>query len=557
MNILSIVSLLFAAGMLSAGLAALGKYPKRKLNQFFFIFALVGAIWAFTEFGYRQAEGLETAVFWLRGSFIWVFAFPLVIHWILHLSLEEKILKNWLTNIILYVPAAAFAVLNILNPLQPVEANGMWTYLKPEGVWFDVQNGWVALLLLITLTMAIRHYLRETEKKTKRQGLMVLAGVFLGMLPILFDLSQDYFNLIPNFPSISTIGLVFECGFLYIALTGFEKFKLTPFTAMESILSTLTDAVILTTAGGTIVTVNNTALEILGYKESEIVDQPIGTIVGQMWKGDFLPGEDDFGIEMALIAKDQTRIPISLTTSAVPDTEGIDTGIVFVARDLTKRLKAQEELVIANKEKEVLLKEIHHRVKNNLQVISSLLSIQTEYVKDEHAFRVLEESRDRVFSMAVVHELLYQSENLREIDFADYIERLVEHIVYSNNVNKEQISFKLDISGVALDLDTAGYCGLIITELVSNSLFHAFPGNRQGAISVVMRQREDGKYVLAIKDNGVGLPPDFKLEESDSLGLQLVNMITEQLGGEMMIGNGTGAAFTMTFEKPVEEILVT
>ena len=92
-----------------------------------------------------------------------------------------------------------------------------------------------------------------------------------------------------------------------------------------------------------------------------------------------------------------------------------------------------------------------------MQVISSLLSIQTEYVKDEHAFRVLEESRDRVFSMAVVHELLYQSENLREIDFADYIERLVEHIVYSNNVNKEQISFKLDISGVSLDLDTAGY----------------------------------------------------------------------------------------------------
>jgi PAS domain S-box-containing protein len=314
-------------------------------------------------------------------------------------------------------------------------------------------------------------------------------------------------------------------------------------------MSTLTDAVILTTSGGMIVTANRAALDILGYKEVELVDQPIGQVVGQVWKGDFLPGEDDFGIEMALIAKDKKRIPVTLSTSVVSEGIASPQGIVFVARDLTRRVQTQEKLIGALKEREILLKETHHRVKNNLQVISSLLSIQTDYIPDPDAKRVLEESRDRVYSMAVVHELLYQSKDLREIDFQDYTNRLVEQIVYSHNVNPDQVSIQANVADLYLDLDTASYIGLIINELLVNALVHGFPGDRVGEIWLSLVTTEEGQYVLAVTDNGVGLPADFDLKESDSLGLQLVSMIAEQIGSELVIAQEEGTTFSLTFDR--------
>ena len=204
MNLLSLVSLIFSVAMLVFGVYAISKFPNRRLNQVFFFFTLAGAVWAFTEFGYRQAVN---APFWLRGSFLWVFAFPLALHWVLHLSLEEKKIDRWYAYLLLYLPAVIFAVLNFLNPLYLKETFTFgWIIVRPEGVWWAIQDGWTALLLLLTIIMALRHNLRETDKKVKRQAIVVVAGVLLGAAAVLFDISRYYFDFIsPDFPLTVTL----------------------------------------------------------------------------------------------------------------------------------------------------------------------------------------------------------------------------------------------------------------------------------------------------------------------------------------------------------------
>ena len=498
MNIFAFTSLVFSFVIFSIGLTALSNNPNRKLNRVFFLFAVSVFYWSFIEFGFRQAESIETARFWLQAGFLWAFSIPLELHFIYLFAKNEKVLKRKVTYALLYVPAIAAALFTLIEPsaTEPLKVSWGWTYGRPEGILFTILYVWIIGIALFTQYTIIRIYRREMEKTRKRQALFILIGVTVTTLVGLMVIISSNWEL--GIPEFTSVGFMIECGLIFYAMQEFELFKSAPTNATESILSTLTDAVILTSFGGTIDAVNRAALTMLEYKEVELIDQPIGKIIGQVWKGDMLPGEDDYGIEMAFIAKGGRRFPVSLSTSDVPDEEGNPQGIVFVGRDLSKRKSAEEQLIIANKEKAVLLQEIHHRVKNNLQVVSSLLSMQTENIEDERALRALNESRDRVFSMAVVHELLYQAENLQDIDFETYTKSLVEYIFEANKINKKKIVLKVDISGIELDIDTVIQCGLIITELVSNSLFHAFPGDREGEIYVGMAAGENEKFMLIV-----------------------------------------------------------
>ncbi len=221
-----------------------------------------------------------------------------------------------------------------------------------------------------------------------------------------------------------------------------------------------------------------------------------------------------------------------------------------MAIDVTERNRALEKLTASLKEKEVLLKEIHHRVKNNLQVLSSMLRLQAGYIKDPQALELFEESQNRVRTMALIHEKLYQSQDLARIDFADYLRNLTNHLVRSYNGPKE-VALKVDVGEVHLTVETGIPCGLIVNELVSNALKHAFPGDRSGQI-IVSLQRCDGTYVLSVKDDGVGFPKDVDFRNTPSLGLQLVNTLATQLDGTVaLIANGAGTEFRIEF--PVEE----
>lgn len=213
--------------------------------------------------------------------------------------------------------------------------------------------------------------------------------------------------------------------------------------------------------------------------------------------------------------------------------------------DITTSKKAENALRKSLNEKDVLLQEIHHRVKNNMQIISSLLNLQSLYSQSKNMDEIFQESQDRVKAMSLVHEKLYRSKNLEKIDFKEYITSLVSNL--SASYERQSIDFKLDLSNISLDINTAIPCGLIINELVTNSIKHAFPHKKQKAQICIKFFSQGNELKLIISDNGVGLPLDFDIDSAKSLGLQLVYSLIHQLDGDVTIKNDQGTEFEITF----------
>ncbi|MDD3083084.1 MAG: PAS domain S-box protein, partial [Desulfobacterales bacterium] len=223
---------------------------------------------------------------------------------------------------------------------------------------------------------------------------------------------------------------------------------------------------------------------------------------------------------------------------------------LVMIRDITERKNAEERTKASLHEKETMLKEIHHRVKNNMQVISSLLKLQARAVGDDRLKENYKESENRIRSMALVHEMLYRSENLAQVDFKTYINALVRELYRAYNVGESRIHCQLAVEDVALEIEQAVPCGLIINELVSNCLKHAFPEGKSGVIQVFLHAIDDGAVELSVRDNGVGLPPDFDFAKTQSLGLSLVRMLAQyQLHGTVLLNAVQGVEFKITFKE--------
>ncbi|MGH8057749.1 MAG: histidine kinase dimerization/phosphoacceptor domain -containing protein, partial [Candidatus Entotheonellia bacterium] len=238
----------------------------------------------------------------------------------------------------------------------------------------------------------------------------------------------------------------------------------------------------------------------------------------------------------------------------IKDEAGRAYRIAGIAQDISQRRQAEGQLKALLSEKEILLKEIHHRVKNNLQVISSLIDLQADSIEHPQALQAFKESQQRIKSMALIHEQLYQSGNLARIDMAEYIQQLAAISFRTYGVAPAGITLQLTAEEVFLNLDTAIPCGLILNELLSNSLKHAFPGGRPGEITITLCATPEGTYALMVRDTGVGLPKDVDIHRPESLGLQLVSMLTDQLDGTMELDSREGTTFRLTFTELPERV---
>jgi len=219
-----------------------------------------------------------------------------------------------------------------------------------------------------------------------------------------------------------------------------------------------------------------------------------------------------------------------------------------LTEQIEERKKAEEKLATSLEEKSVLLKEIHHRVKNNLQTIISLLYLQSKRVNDKQAIESFQESTRRIYSMALVHEKLYHTENLSQINFGDYIKTMVKKLLEASEVNT-RVDVEFDLQKITLGIDNAIPLGLIVNELITNALKHAYPNREKGSLVVGFRRRLDHNLELVIKDDGIGLPQDFRFQNSDSLGFRLVNILTDQLEGRVSVDSTSGTTVTISFSK--------
>ncbi|ABL00608.1 response regulator [Pelobacter propionicus] len=321
------------------------------------------------------------------------------------------------------------------------------------------------------------------------------------------------------------------------------------------VLAETSPAAIVLFQGENIVYVNPSAERLTGYTEEEL----LGMRYGEWIHDDFKNLVREWVLvrqqEPLALAEYELRYVTkggeerwALFSAGRIDYKGKPAGIATIF-DITGRKRAEEQLRDSLREKEILLHEIHHRVKNNLQIVSTLLDLQSDYIDDEQSLRYFQESQDRINSMALVHEALYRSRDLARIDFTVYLEGLTDHLFKSYVVDPKRISLKCAIAKVTLGIDEAIPCGLIVNELVSNSLKHAFPQGRHGEILVQCQSAEDGLIRLRVSDNGVGLPPDLDFMATKTLGLQLVTMLVRQVRGELTVQGEVagGTAFTISF----------
>jgi two-component sensor histidine kinase len=231
--------------------------------------------------------------------------------------------------------------------------------------------------------------------------------------------------------------------------------------------------------------------------------------------------------------------------------------IVAFLRDITERKQAEAALKGSLVEKEVLLQEIHHRTKNNMNVICGLLTLQSSYLDDDHTRQIFQETENRIRSMALVHDKLYQSKDLSKIDFGEYITDLANSLMANYQVSKEEISLRLEVENITVNIETAMPGGLIINELITNALKYAFPAERKGTISVSLKKSTDGAIDLRVADDGIGLPPDFDMRNTTSLGMKIITNIAEiQLQGTLELHKDRGTEIRLCFHEPHYEIRI-
>ncbi|MEK7251478.1 MAG: histidine kinase dimerization/phosphoacceptor domain -containing protein [Bacteroidota bacterium] len=305
---------------------------------------------------------------------------------------------------------------------------------------------------------------------------------------------------------------------------------------------------------GCIQQINKTGAMLLGMEQASLLDKPFVRFVEKTHARTFLlhlrrclESDEKVSSELGLDIPEVGTLYVQLSSVRVPDNYRRTFVYRTAMTDITERKKAEEQIHTSLREKEVLLKEVHHRVKNNLQIISSLLKLQSGFVEDKRALELFRESQDIIRSMALIHEKLYRSDDLSSVNYSEYITEVATNLFRSYGINTDAILLSVDVANVAWGLDTAIPVSLIINELISNSLKYAFPNGRQGQISIRLYTYDGMYFTLVVSDNGVGIPEHVDIQQTESLGLQLVAALTDELQGKLTLDRFKGTRFTITF----------
>ncbi len=302
--------------------------------------------------------------------------------------------------------------------------------------------------------------------------------------------------------------------------------------------------------------VNKSAIEMLGFDPVQN-HKKIHILIHHTYPDGKNYPENECIIYQALITKsesikddevfwraDGTFFPVEYSANPIIEKGEVKGGVITFT-DISKRKKSEKLIEDSLREKDVLLREIHHRVKNNMQIISSLLNLQSSYFHDSQAMDVFKESQNRIRSMALIHEKLYQSGNLAGVKLGDYVQDLASHLMSSYSLDSSKIKLITDIENVSLGIDTAISLGLIVNELLSNAFKYAFPNGASGEIKLSYKPADGNSSILTISDNGIGFPQNINFKQTESLGLQLVNTLVEQLEGKIELHRSEGTKFTI------------
>lgn len=544
MNPSAYVGLISGIFNASIGLYILSLNPKKIIHKVFFLMMVGFVLFNIGEFFVRISTSPEDALFWgkINYSVLWItvsFSLIFVIHFPRKTipKKHDSILK-YLEVLVVIIGFIVYIIFINQLSLQNVQYTewGFRVTLTSSTLFILI---WLVIITVLSFSVLIQKYLYGELYRYEKKQIKIFS---LGM--ILVPLAAVMTNLVPPllnikiFPMTSFFILIFSFSVAY-AIKKYQFLFPTSELIAENILETINESVIVVDKNDKIISINKSAIKLLGYNKKNLMRFSLDKVIkfpsGEKFD-DFKQRKKPEGFEAAFITKTGKKIPMSISPTIIYDDEGNFVGMVFVGGDLTETKRSLRE-------KEILLKEIHHRVKNNLQLIHSLLDFQSDQFDDEHVLAKFKESKDRIKLMASFYEQLYQSKNVGEINFSEYIQNIITDLFQGHKADNN-ISLKMDIDDIILDFDLALTCGFIVSELVTNSLKHAFPDARNGEISIRFH-RDGNSYKLVISDSGIGIPSDIDVVNPKSLGLNLVNIFVKELKGNIILDRTYGTRFTI------------
>lgn len=511
---------------------------------------LGGVVWLTTVMLELACSDMQWKIFWNKTEYFGAVTVPLGWLW---LTLRILGYDEWTTPgrfaKLAVVPALTLLAVwtnewhgLIWSSQKLVQIDSFNILVNTHGVVYWLYYLYAAIVVTCAVVLLLRAVLRERDLYRGQAIAFLISGLVPLLVSIIDAIRPDLFGGITQVP----IAMVFSVTALAWGVMRFRAGDIVPI-ARKLVLDGISDAVLVFDLERRLVDLNAAAQNLLHVRQENSIGKPIADIWAEaaelLGSGLYPSGRS---VRMDQQASDVART-LDVRISPVVDWRGTVIGSTIVARDITELTTNAERLQAALQEKNVLLKEIHHRVKNNLQIISSLLNLQSGSIDDPLSLAKFQDSQDRVRSMALIHEHLYRSDDLARIDFGKYLNELAGSLVQTYRTRDQFVSLKLETDTVMLDIDTAIPSGLIVNELVSNALKHAYPDHRAGTIIVQLCQDRVGRVHLSVRDDGVGIPTDVDYRNTASLGMQLVNSLCRQLDATMEMHNASGTTFSIDF----------